>query len=245
VRLKAERVKSDFAGIKVLAVDLVGTLTKKVNTTFAARGSEHLAKNGYEIEPATFRRLYRKRYLEYTMGNYANDREFYSALAFDLSIEEWDPWLQSLTDLWTGYSTPFGDSQPFLEQVTRTHRIILSSNYVAEWAQRVVAGAHWEGYFHGHVISSECRFRKPSRQFFREVVKVSGVTFPQEVLVIGDSLANDVYGATHAGLRAAFVARSAGTRESEYPKTVPGVRSLLELVPYLTGEQAVAAEPRP
>jgi HAD superfamily hydrolase (TIGR01549 family) len=245
VRLKAEHVKSEFAGIKVLAVDLVGTLTKKVNATFAALGSEHLSRNGYDIEPATFRRLYRKRYLEYTMGNYANDREFYSALAFDLSIEEWDPWLQSLTDLWTGFSTPFGDAQPFLEQVMRTHRIILSSNYIAGWAQHVVAGARWEGYFHGRVISSECRFRKPSRQFFRELLKVSGVTFPQEVLVIGDSLANDVYGATRAGLRAAFVARSAEARESEYPKAVPCVQSLLELVPCLTGEQAVAAEQRP
>ncbi len=235
----------EFAGIKVLAVDLVGTLTKRVNKTFAARGSEHLARNGYKIEPATFRRLFRNRYVEYTMGNYASDREFYSALAFDLSIEEWDPWLQNLTDLWTGYNTPFGDAQPFLEQVTRTHRLILSSNYVAEWADRVIAAAHWEGNFHRRVISSECRFRKPSRQFFRELLKVSGVNCPEEVLVIGDSLANDVYGATHAGLRAVLVARSAKARKSEYPETVPRVQSLHDLVPCLTGEQAVGAEQRP
>jgi HAD superfamily hydrolase (TIGR01549 family) len=238
-------MRHDWDEIKVLAVDLVGTLTKKVNKTFAARGSEHLARNGYDIDPATFRRLFRKRYLEYSMGNYASDREFYSALAFDLSIEEWDPWLQSLTDLWTGYSRPFKDALPFLEQVRRTHRLVLASNYIAEWVHRVVASAGWEGYFQSRVISSECRFRKPSQQFFRELLKVSGATSPQEVLVIGDSLANDVYGATHAGLRAAFVARRVEGCECECPQTVPCFQSLLELVPCLTGQQAVAVEHQP
>jgi ribonucleotide monophosphatase NagD (HAD superfamily) len=65
------------------------------------------------------------------------------------------------------------------------------------------------------------------------------------MLVIGDSPVNDVYGATHAGLRSVFVARSIEIRESEYSETVPCVQSLLELVPCLTGEQAVAVEHRP
>jgi hypothetical protein len=64
-------------GIKVLAVDLIGTLARKVGMTFAVRASEYLAKNGYDIAPARFRALYRKRYLEYSMGNYASDPEFY------------------------------------------------------------------------------------------------------------------------------------------------------------------------
>lgn len=34
------RMKPEFAGVKVLGVDLVGTLTRKVDMTFAVRGSE-------------------------------------------------------------------------------------------------------------------------------------------------------------------------------------------------------------
>ncbi len=237
-------MRQDWDKIKVLAVDLVGTLAKRVNATFAVRGSEYLAKHGYHIEPEMFRRAYRTRYLEYTMGNYASEREFYEALACDLSINEWDPRLQALTELRTGYSMPFRDAQAFLEQVSRTHKLVLASNHVAEWARRVVAKARWEGYFHERVISSECRFRKPSQQFFQEVLRVSGVGSPQEVLFIGDSLTNDVYGATNAGLRAVHVARRVEACDGERPDGVPCVRSLLELVPRLAGEQVVASEER-
>ncbi len=237
-------MRQDWDKIKVLAVDLIGTLAKRVNATFAVRGSEYLAEHGYPIEPERFRRAYRTRYTEYSMGNYASEREFYAALACDLSINEWDPWLQALTELRIGYSKPFRDAQAFLEQVSRAYRLVLASNHVADWARRVVANARWDSYFHKRVISSECRFRKPSQQFFQEVLRVSGVAYPQEVLFIGDSLTNDVYGATNAGLRAVHVARHVEVYEGERHDRVPCVRSLLELVPRLAGEQVVASEER-
>jgi len=228
-------VRTDSGGIKVLAVDLVGTLTKKVDMTFAVRASEYLSQNGHDIEPARVRRLHRKRYLEYSMGNYANDREFYSVLSVDLGIQAWEPWFEALTDLWIQYSTPFDDAQRFLEQAGRTHRLILSSNYVAEWARRMLVNYHWEDYFQALVVSSDCGLRKPSRQFFLELLRVSGVTSPDEVLVIGDSLANDVYGATRAGLQAVLVERSPEAREPELPKGALSVQSLDELMQCLTG----------
>jgi len=113
-------MRLEFDGIKVLAVDLIGTLAKKVGMSFAVRASEYLAEKGYNIAPAKLRSLYRKRYLEYSMGNYASDPEFYSVFSTDLPIAAWQPWLETLTDMWIQCSPAFDDAQPFLEQASRT-----------------------------------------------------------------------------------------------------------------------------
>ncbi len=233
-------MRLELSGIKVLAVDLIGTLAKRVGMTFADRASEHLARNGYVISPARFRSLYRKRYLEYSLGNYANDREFYSALSADLSSREYQPWLETLTDIWLQCSPAFDDAQRFLAQASQTHRLILSSNYVGEWARTLLANYHWGKYFQALVVSSECRFRKPSRYFFIELLRVSGVTSPDEMLVIGDSLVNDVYGANCAGLHAVLMNRNAEVATSEFRENVLCIQSLDELAQCLSGKQVVA-----
>lgn len=233
-------MRPELDGIKVLAVDLIGTLAKKVGMTFAIRASEYLAENGYDIAPSKFRALYRKRYLEYSIGNYASDQEFYSVLSADLSGEAWLPWLETLTDMWIQCSPAFDDAQPFLEQASRSHRLILSSNYVGQWARRMLVNNHWEEYFQTLVVSSECRFRKPSRHFFLEVLKISGVTFPDQILVIGDSLADDVYGAARAGLQAVLMDRNTEAGKRELQETVPSVQSFDELVQRLTSKQLVS-----
>jgi HAD superfamily hydrolase (TIGR01549 family) len=233
-------MRFELNGVKVLAVDLIGTLAKRVGMTFADRGSEYFAKNGYDIAPAKLRALYRKRYVEYSLGNYASDREFYSVLSADLFGEAWQPWLETLTDLWLQCSPAFDDAQPFLEQASRTHRLILSSNYVGAWARRLLANNQWQQYFQALVVSSECRFRKPSRHFFLELLRVSEVTSPDEILVIGDSLVNDVSGAASAGLRAVLVDRNTEVSKREFLERVPCVRSLDELMQYMTNKLLVS-----
>jgi HAD superfamily hydrolase (TIGR01549 family) len=233
-------MRLELNGINVLAVDLIGTLAKRVGMTFAVRASEYLAEKGYDISPAKFRTPYRKRYLEYSMGNYASDREFYSVLSADLCSEGAQLCLEALTEMWIQCSPAFDDAQPFLEQASRSRRLILSSNYVGEWARRMLANNHWEEYFQALVVSSECRFRKPSPLFFFELLRVSGVRSPDELLVIGDSLTDDVYGAARAGLQAVLMDRTTEAREREFPETVPCVQSLDELTQRLAGKQLVA-----
>lgn len=237
-------MRIDSKGVKVLAVDLIGTLAERVGMTFADRASQHLAKNGYDIKPAAFRGLFRKRYLEYSLGNYAGDREFYSVLSADLSCEARQPFLDDLADIWLQCSPPFDDAQPFLEQTSRAYRLILSSNYVGDWARRLLATNHWEQYFQALVVSSECRFRKPSRGFFLELLKVSGVTYPRDVLVIGDSLVNDVHGAASVGLQAVLVDRNSAPTK-RFQETAACVRSLDELMQFLTSRQLVSGWLRP
>lgn len=233
-------MRPDLEGIKVLAVDLIGTLAKKADKTFAIRGSEYLVKNGCDIAPARFRSIYRKRYLEYSMGNYSSEREFYSVLSADLSIDGAQPWLEDLTGIRVQCSSAFDDARPFLEHASRTHRLILSSNYVGDWARRILVNNGWEEFFQALVVSSECRFRKPSRHFFLELLKVSDVASPSEVLVIGDSLTNDVHGAAAVGLQAVLVDRNSEARTRNFPETITSVQSLDELLLWLRTKQVVS-----
>jgi HAD superfamily hydrolase (TIGR01549 family) len=234
-------MRLELDSIKVVAVDLIGTLARKAGMTFAVRASEYLAENGCDISPARFRRLYRKRYLEYSMGNYASDREFYSVLSADLSSEGRQPGLEVLTDIRIQCSPAFDDARPFLDQASRIHRLILSSNYVGEWARRMLVNNHWEEYFQRLVVSSECRFRKPSRHFFHELLRVSEVTSPDQILVIGDSLTDDVYGATRAGLRAVLMDRNPEAPARQFPQTVLSVQSLDEVTRRLTSKEFVSS----
>ncbi len=89
-------------------------------------------------------------------------------------------------------------------------------------------------------MSSECRFRKPSREFFLELLRVSGLTSPDKILVIGDSLVNDVHGATSVGLRAVLVDRNIEASKREFPESVPCVRSLDDLMQCVTSEQLIS-----
>jgi FMN phosphatase YigB (HAD superfamily) len=132
-----------------------------------------------------------------------------------------------------GCSPPFEDARPFLEEASSSCKLVLASNHVGGLARRTVATHNWEKYFAASVISSDCGFRKPSRRFFRELLRVSGVASPSEVLCIGDSLVNDVYGATSSGLKAVLLTRDGTARE--HPGTVPWVSSLVALINDLKG----------
>jgi HAD superfamily hydrolase (TIGR01549 family) len=167
------------------------------------------------------------------MGNYETDREFYSAVLADLS-REYDPSVEALTDTYIQCSSAVADASPFLETMCQSYRLVLASNYVGQWARRILVSNGWHSYFHGSVVSSDCGFRKPSRQFFLELLNTSGAS-PSEVLMIGDSVVNDVYGARAAGLRSVVLDRD-GTSETGLVENAPCFSSLNELASTLAPE---------
>lgn len=76
------------------------------------------------------------------------------------------------------------------------------------------------------VVSSEVGFRKPSRSFYDALLRQIDAS-PNEVLMVGDDLANDVRGAEAAGIRAVLIDRSSIRNKSTAEVTT--VNSLLEL----------------
>jgi HAD superfamily hydrolase (TIGR01549 family) len=225
-----------FDGISILAVDLVGTLVRASAPGFYTLGSEFLVKYGYEVSPDGFRKVFRKRYLEYSMGNYADDQEFYSAILSDLS-KPTDSSVNALTEIYNQHCFPFEDAMPFLETLSRTYPLVLASNHVAAWARRILLSHHWHIFFREILVSSDCGFRKPSSQFFLELLKISGASCPSEVLMIGDSVVNDIYGATESGLKAVLVDRDRPGHERKLLKHVPAFVNLTDLANVLVSEE--------
>lgn len=57
------------------------------------------------------------------------------------------------------------------------------------------------------VISAEVGYRKPSRQFYDALLRATGST-PAELLMVGDDLDNDVLGARTSGIQALLIDRA-------------------------------------
>lgn len=83
-----------------------------------------------------------------------------------------------------------------------------------------------EGLISVTVSSSDHGFMKPHPNIFRAALALMQVPAGESIMV-GDSLAHDVRGATRAGMRGVLLAR--GTREIPADVDVPVIRSLSEL----------------
>jgi putative hydrolase of the HAD superfamily len=73
------------------------------------------------------------------------------------------------------------------------------------------------------VVSASVGFRKPAREFFREVLRVANCEAAQ-VLFVGDDIENDYTGATTAGLKAILV-----DRLGRYPGLANHIKQLTEI----------------
>lgn len=87
-----------------------------------------------------------------------------------------------------------------------------------------------EGIFSVTLSSAAHGYMKPHPSIFKAGLRAVGVEAPQAVMV-GDSIAHDIEGATRLGMRAVLVAR-AGLSEPA-PPDVPVIQSLRELPPLL------------
>jgi putative hydrolase of the HAD superfamily len=110
-------------------------------------------------------------------------------------------------DLWEHYRSPSAWSTaartgPVLSELARRGLTLgMASNFDARLAGIVSAFAELAPLADRCIISSLIGWRKPSREFFEEVVARSGCA-PSEILFVGDDVRNDFEGARAAQMRA-------------------------------------------
>jgi putative hydrolase of the HAD superfamily len=122
--------------------------------------------------------------------------------------------------------TPFADAPPALER-WRAGGLVLV--VVSNWdvsLHEVLGRAGVTPLVHGIVTSAEVGARKPSVAIFERALQLAGAG-TSEAIHIGDSLLEDVRGATEAGIESVLVARD-GRRG---PSGVRTIASLTELEP--------------
>ncbi|HZP45147.1 MAG TPA: HAD family hydrolase [Candidatus Binataceae bacterium] len=89
------------------------------------------------------------------------------------------------------------------------YRLGLLSNFDDErTGHEVVADTGLADLFETVVISAAVRLRKPDRRIFEHVLVRMGLQ-PLDVLFVGDTPRDDIWGATQAGMRTAWISRGA------------------------------------
>lgn len=107
----------------------------------------------------------------------------------------------------------------------RGMRVVLASNF-DDRLHSVHRGSDDLRLLDACFISSELGVRKPSVGFYRQMLTNLEVS-PQELLMVGDDLQNDVYPPSELGIQAVWLNRSGAVSDH------PSIRSLAEILPLL------------
>ena len=133
----------------------------------------------------------------------------------------------------------FEDTAPALEMLRDGGvRLAIASNFDHR-LHSICDGTPALTLFEKRYVSSELGYRKPSEHFFHEMITDLNAV-PERVLMVGDSLENDVDGALAIGMQASLVSReNADIATDQDVKTGSGdqvsvIRSLTELEGLLT-----------
>ena len=100
-----------------------------------------------------------------------------------------------------------------------------------EWRSLASFEAHFDlrGLIAASVSSSEHGLMKPHPSIFAAALQLAGVR-PEEALMVGDNLKQDVDGAIRAGMRGVLIHRADGPVPEEAAlRGVPVIRTLTEL----------------
>jgi putative hydrolase of the HAD superfamily len=125
--------------------------------------------------------------------------------------------LAERTRLFCGYTTPFADVYETLDRLKERYRLGILTNGEEKTQRRKIAVARLEPYFETIVPSGATPYRKPDAALFAHCLALMGIE-PNEAVMVGDSVPNDVRGALGAGWNAIRV------RVPDYPaETIPGV----------------------
>jgi putative hydrolase of the HAD superfamily len=124
------------------------------------------------------------------------------------------------------YYRLYDDTLPALDRLARAGvQAVVVSNHVWRLPE-LVRALGCSARFEGVVTSARVGVRKPHPEIFEAALRLAGGA-PDETLMVGDSLRDDVDGARRVGMRAVLIDRD-GTRAG-VPADVPVIRSLLEV----------------
>lgn len=123
----------------------------------------------------------------------------------------------------------YDDVLPALKELRRRKfRLGLVSNLWPFPAPFIFGELGLGKYFEHLIYSFSAGCAKPDKEIFHEALKLFAVP-PQTVLMVGDSLINDVQAALSVGMQAALLDRSPGL--NPIADDTPVIKSLLELCP--------------
>ena len=222
------------AGIRAVYFDAVGTLLFP-RTSVARTYAEHACRHGATVTDDQVRHA-----LRHALAN-QDELDRRGSWKTD-EAREWVRWQTIVADvlpgtdpglcfagLWEWFAKPAAwtispDAGEVLGQLARRGLTVgIASNFDARLLPLVAHFPELAPVRERCVISSLVGWRKPAPQFFAAVAQ-SADCMPAQVLYVGDDLANDLHGATAAGMRSVLLDPAA------YSGTPDRIRSLRDLI---------------
>jgi putative hydrolase of the HAD superfamily len=216
--------------VTAVLLDALGTLVELQPP--APRLRRALAEQGFEVDEERAARgftaeigYYLQHHLEGSDGERLDDLRDRCAEAMRaaLDLPDLDHARARAAMLGALEFKPYPDVLPALESLSDAgHVLVIVSNWdcsLPDW----LGPAGLLDRVAGVVTSAEVGAAKPDARVFERGLELAGAR-PQEAVHVGDSLENDVAGASALGIRAVLVAR-----DGPAPEGVEAVRSLAEL----------------
>ncbi len=124
-------------------------------------------------------------------------------------------------------------ARELLETLHGRYQMCLVTNGIARVQHRRISKSGFEKFFCKVIISEEIGYSKPEPAFFHHTLFQLGNPVPGEVLVIGDNLHSDIFGALNFGLDACWYNPQNQEEESEISPTFI-ISELSDLINILT-----------
>lgn len=96
-----------------------------------------------------------------------------------------------------------GNIKEVLRMLSKDTELLIGSNGLTYIQKPRISEI--ESYFQKVYISEDVKWIKPDSRFFEYILKDRGITDPKSVLMVGDSLQNDILGASLAGIDTCWV----------------------------------------
>ena len=126
----------------------------------------------------------------------------------------------------------YPEVKPLLEMLQGVVKLAIVTNGVSE-TQRLRLEIHdYERYFDAVVVSGEFGIPKPNPAIFNEALDLLGLSKDDNVIMVGDSLSSDMYGARTSGLISCWL-NPENDRDSSNVNVDYKIQSLNELVEIL------------
>ena len=117
------------------------------------------------------------------------------------------------------------DVRPVLESLSKSHTLVLVSNFYGN-LHTVLHEFHLDSYFKDVVESATVGIRKPDSAIYQLALRRNHLR-PEDTLVIGDSLKNDILPAHSLGIHTVWLAPSATEIPSEVNYHITDLKEML------------------
>lgn len=216
--------------IKAIIFDAFGTLFKVTGGASARKIISYIEETGQVVCEKAFMDEWKSFYREKTLDSagFLTEREMFIS-RIKMFYERYgvlrDP-ENDADDLLkeAHFREVYDDALPALERLKKNHSVFIGSNSDNDVLYSVMEKSGMET--HKVYTSESLRCYKPSPRFYTNILEENGLR-PCEVLFVGDSLTDDIYGPNKVGIKTCWVNRTGAKAGVYVPDHV--VENLLEI----------------